>query len=73
MRSDSKNQLDMSKTIELSSIGQAMIKQTKLIEECFQNSHYSFRNSESSNDDVESLSMSINTLGRLVSQLTVRV
>lgn len=72
LRSDSKNHLDMSKSVDLATIGQALIIQTKHLEECFQNSQKSLKNSEQSNSqDDEDCTMSINTLSRLVSQLTV--
>lgn len=57
----------MSKTVDLAVIGNALIAQTKQLEHCFQNSMMSSEASE-----VEDFSLSINTLGRLISQLTVR-
>lgn len=66
LRSDSKNHLDMSKTVDLAIIGNALIAQTRQLEQCFQNSMMSSETSE-----VEDFSLSINTLGRLISQLTV--
>lgn len=73
LRSDSRGQLDMAKPVDLKAVGQAIISQTKLIEECFQNSQVALRNSEQCNNvDVDNFSTSIHTLTRLVSQLTVK-
>lgn len=62
----------MTKPIDLAAIGQAIIAQTKQIEECFQNSQQILRSSgQENNIDVDNFSTSIHTLNRLVSQLTV--
>jgi hypothetical protein len=63
----------MVKPVDLAAIGQALFAETKQIEECFQNSQMALRNSEQCNNViVDNFSTSLNTLNRLVSQLTVR-
>lgn len=50
LRSDSKGKMDMTKPVDLAAIGQAVIAQTKQIEECFQNSQQILRSSEQCNN-----------------------